>query len=320
MRHLRINTWKNGLLKSIFLAVLAGLIITSDTPKKTREEYVLEEIVSSSHRGMAETNPSISTNFFRKVKDIAITNTKIGLAGFYIFTSIIVKNMKILGEGYKGFIEGISQGFSREYLGKRLEENREDKDQWEEGMFRYVDSVLISYEDYEKKKYFITPLQLLEYPAILDSLPLREGERVVIVDKEKQELRVYEKVRFVELLRAKTSTGRNPGNKERKGDNKTPEGMFNIISIENSENWLFNGRHAYGPFFLRLNTGSWDSKGRYNPNGRSSIGVHGTDEPEFLGHRRSHGCIRIHSNAVRKGVERDLFYKGERVIISKTVF
>ena len=312
MRRLKINTWKNGLLKSIFLAVLAGLIITSDTPKKTREEHFLEEIISPTY-SRVDMEEEASPSFFDEIKDIAITNTKMGVRGLYVFTNII-------GEGYKGFIEGVYKGFSREYLGKRLEENREDKDQWEEGMFRYVDSVLISYEDYEKKKYFITPLQLLEYPAILDSLPLREGERVVIVDKEKQELRVYEKTRFVELLRAKTSTGRNPGNKERKGDNKTPEGMFNIISIENSENWLFNGRHAYGPFFLRLNTGSWDSNGRYNPNGRSSIGIHGTDEPEFLGYRRSHGCIRIHSNAVRKGVERDLFYKGERVIISKTVF
>ena len=58
------------------------------------------------------------------------------------------------------------------------------------------------------------------------------------------------------------AVGRNPGNKRRIGDNRTPVGQFRVQSIENSQNWKHdfgdgNGviKGAYGPWFIRLDTG-----------------------------------------------------------------
>ncbi|MBU0708846.1 L,D-transpeptidase [Patescibacteria group bacterium] len=62
----------------------------------------------------------------------------------------------------------------------------------------------------------------------------------------------------------------------------TPLGYWRIISKEGTSG-------IYGPYFLRL--AFWSGKDFV----RTDIGLHGTDEPEFLGETASHGCIR-HSN------------------------
>jgi len=86
----------------------------------------------------------------------------------------------------------------------------------------------------------------------------------------------------------KVSTGKNYGNKQKVGDRKTPEGVFQITQIQNSENWEYEGEKAYGPKFLRLET-PWEG-----------IGIHGTNEPEKLGNPASHGCIRMESSEVKE--------------------
>ncbi|MBN2564498.1 MAG: L,D-transpeptidase [Candidatus Eisenbacteria bacterium] len=66
------------------------------------------------------------------------------------------------------------------------------------------------------------------------------------------------------------------------GDCRTPEGEFEIASIEDSSEWVQDGERAYGPLFLRLHCPPWEG-----------IGIHGTCDPDSVGHRSSRGCIRM---------------------------
>ena len=84
------------------------------------------------------------------------------------------------------------------------------------------------------------------------------------------------------------SYGRNPGNKTKVGDCKTPEGMFKIINIHDSSAWAHDFgdgkgliQKAYGPYFFRLGVP-----------GFRGIGIHGTCFPESIGTMATEGCIR----------------------------
>lgn len=86
--------------------------------------------------------------------------------------------------------------------------------------------------------------------------------------------------------------GKNYGQKTRRGDHKTPEGTFSIISIEDSSDWGKNSvdgqgkyTNAYGPWFFRLKC----------PMSRH-IGIHGTRFDDSIGTRDSFGCIRLHNS------------------------
>ena len=79
------------------------------------------------------------------------------------------------------------------------------------------------------------------------------------------------------------------GNKERRGDNKTPEGTFKITQLLNARGLSHDFgdgkgpiRNAYGPWFLRLGVP-----------GYIDIGIHGTHLPESIGTRATEGCIRM---------------------------
>ncbi len=83
--------------------------------------------------------------------------------------------------------------------------------------------------------------------------------------------------------------GKNVGHKRTKGDMKTPEGVFSLKQIQEASGWGHNFHdgngyipHAYGPWFLRLDTP-----------GFSGIGIHGTHAPESIGTRATEGCIRL---------------------------
>lgn len=83
--------------------------------------------------------------------------------------------------------------------------------------------------------------------------------------------------------------GKNVGRKRSRGDMKTPEGVFSLKQIQEASSWGHNfhdGKgyipHAYGPWFLRLDTP-----------GFSGIGIHGTHAPESIGTRATEGCIRL---------------------------
>jgi lipoprotein-anchoring transpeptidase ErfK/SrfK len=78
--------------------------------------------------------------------------------------------------------------------------------------------------------------------------------------------------------------GRNPdgADKRAEGDMRTPEGEFEVVSIEDSSEWEHEGARVYGPFFVRLDCRPWEG-----------IGIHGTDDPSVIGAKSTRGCIRM---------------------------
>lgn len=87
--------------------------------------------------------------------------------------------------------------------------------------------------------------------------------------------------------------GRVKGQKKNRGDNRTPEGHFLLQNIHDASSWGHDFRdgkgfikHAYGPWFLRLQTGF------------PGIGIHGTHAPQSIGTRASEGCIRLENQHV----------------------
>jgi lipoprotein-anchoring transpeptidase ErfK/SrfK len=112
------------------------------------------------------------------------------------------------------------------------------------------------------------------------------GDFRILIDKSRCELFLYKGEKLAKTYNV--SIGRNPdgADKKKKGDLRTPEGNFHIVSIHKSDKWLHEGQLAYGPWFLRLKT-PWQG-----------IGIHGTNEPEKLGTKASEGCIRLHSDNI----------------------
>ncbi|MDE7153330.1 MAG: L,D-transpeptidase [Muribaculaceae bacterium] len=138
---------------------------------------------------------------------------------------------------------------------------------------------------------------------------MMSAQNRVLVSKKQQHLWVISQSNDT-LLSVKVSTGKNPGNKQRRGDNRTPEGTFPITQIQDASAWTHDFKDgkgerkgAYGPFFCRLSTP-----------GFSGIGIHGTCFPELLGTPSSEGCIRMHDDNLRKFVK--LVKKGTKVTVT----
>jgi len=124
-------------------------------------------------------------------------------------------------------------------------------------------------------------------------LEVADGEYWLRIDKSRYKLYLYQG-RDVEKT-YNVAVGKNPGDKERVGDNKTPVGTFTVQSIEDSRYWTYDFRDgkgavrgAYGPWFIRLRTG-W-----------RGIGIHGTHDPDSLGSMASEGCIRMHNSELEE--------------------
>jgi lipoprotein-anchoring transpeptidase ErfK/SrfK len=90
--------------------------------------------------------------------------------------------------------------------------------------------------------------------------------------------------------------GRNPGQKTRTGDAKTPVGTFKVESINPSSDWVSDedGKGAYGPWFISLDTSEL-SKGEWN-----GIGISGTNKPEGLGRASSAGSVRVRNSDIEE--------------------
>ena len=136
-----------------------------------------------------------------------------------------------------------------------------------------------------------------------------EKSAVVIVDKEKMTLSVID-YNGVEEACFMMACGKNYGNKQEKGDMKTPEGVFHVDDIQDASSWThdFNDGKgevsgAYGPCFIRLDVP-----------GHSGIGIHGTHLPKSIGTRTTEGCIRLKNEDVLK--LKQMVYIGMPVIIT----
>ena len=92
------------------------------------------------------------------------------------------------------------------------------------------------------------------------------------------------------------AVGRNPGQKTKTGDARTPEGTFKGESINPSSDWVSDedGKGAYGPWFITLDTREL-SKGEWN-----GIGISGTNKPEGLGRASSAGSVRVRNSDIEE--------------------
>lgn len=101
--------------------------------------------------------------------------------------------------------------------------------------------------------------------------------------------RTLELVTGAGVERFKIAIGSNPdgGDKLAVGDCRTPEGDFEVVSIEDASDWEHEGERVYGPFFVRLLCPPWEG-----------IGIHGTSEPDSLGTKATRGCIRMRNEDV----------------------
>lgn len=88
----------------------------------------------------------------------------------------------------------------------------------------------------------------------------------------------------------------NMGNKQRRGDNRTPEGTFKVNQILDGTYMTHDFgdgkgpiRGCYGPWFFRLAVP-----------GFTKIGIHGTHLPESIGTRCTEGCIRMRNEDIQE--------------------
>ena len=104
------------------------------------------------------------------------------------------------------------------------------------------------------------------------------------------------------VIRAYDCTiGKNPGQKTKRGDMKTPTGTFLVDEICDARSWTHDFgdgkgeiKGAYGPWFISLDT-DWMSKGAWG-----GIGIHGTHKPNLMRARDSEGCIRLQNQNVEE--------------------
>ena len=122
--------------------------------------------------------------------------------------------------------------------------------------------------------------------------PADKNGSFIVISKKDLNLRVYSKDSVL-LAQFPACLSKNKGNKQRKGDMRTPESPagkpFKITAIQDASTWTHDfkdGRgsiKAYGHWFLRLLTP-----------GHSGIGIHGsTNNESSVPGRASEGCIRL---------------------------
>jgi lipoprotein-anchoring transpeptidase ErfK/SrfK len=133
-----------------------------------------------------------------------------------------------------------------------------------------------------------------EQPPVLPAKPT--GSAFIVVSKRDQTLSVYDLNAAgdtVMVAQFPCCMGKNKGDKQRRGDMRTPESPagkpFKITMIQDASTWKHDfkdGRgniKAYGHWFLRLETP-----------GHKGIGIHGsTNNENTVPGRASEGCIRL---------------------------
>lgn len=124
--------------------------------------------------------------------------------------------------------------------------------------------------------------------------PAASKGRWILIDKSSYTLTLYNGDKPEKTY--KVAVGKNPGDKQKVGDNRTPIGEFTVQSIENASHWTHDFKDgkgviagAYGPWFIRLKTGKW-----------RGIGIHGTHNPASIGTMATEGCIRLQNENLRE--------------------
>lgn len=122
-----------------------------------------------------------------------------------------------------------------------------------------------------------------------------ENATIILISKQEMKLWVinYEGEK---IFSTNIACGKNYGNKQKQGDMKTPEGVFQVEDIQNASTWAHdfkdgkgNIEGAYGPFFIRLKTP-----------GHKGIGIHGTHDSLSINTRATEGCIRLENEKLKQ--------------------
>lgn len=122
-----------------------------------------------------------------------------------------------------------------------------------------------------------------------------QNAKLILISKQEMKLRLID-YKGNELFVTDIACGAKYGNKEKQGDMKTPEGVFSIADIQNSQEWTHDFhdgkgeiKGAYGPFFIRLHIP-----------GHKGIGIHGTHDSLSIGTRVTEGCVRLKNEELEK--------------------
>ncbi|MEI7745692.1 MAG: L,D-transpeptidase [Chloroflexota bacterium] len=103
-----------------------------------------------------------------------------------------------------------------------------------------------------------------------------DQDHLVLLSKNRREILVYQRIRSFPA-----AIGRNPGDKRRVGDNRTPE-------TPAGRTYTVTGKlhtsptSPFGSRYLGLDSPPW-----------RGIAIHGTNEPDTVGTMASHGCARL---------------------------
>jgi len=157
------------------------------------------------------------------------------------------------------------------------------------------------------KKNNMTRILTLIIAIVACALTSAARERYIVISKADYTLTLYDE-NDNPIFSTVCSVGKNRGDKQRTGDCKTPEGTFEIGSIEDASVWGHNcndgrsRRGVYGPYFMRLRVP-----------GNNSIGIHGTLFNGSMGSRASLGCIRLQDEEAEK--LRSMIHTGIKVTI-----
>lgn len=164
-----------------------------------------------------------------------------------------------------------------------------------------------SSDSWDKYESGILPQMAEDVPEYCKEILENEGKRFIIVDKGKMKLFLYDPYGNIQKSYG-IACAKNYGTKQKKGDSRTTEGIFDVKGVFDSTEWLFTDdsgytspiKGQYGPRFIRIST--------------PYIGIHGTGSPRSIGRRCSHGCIRVTNDNILDLVE--YMEKGMKVIIS----
>lgn len=147
---------------------------------------------------------------------------------------------------------------------------------------------------------FISCVLTVIFYCVVNSYSQPANNYSIVIVKNEFSLNLYRGTNLVKTF--PVAIGKNPGDKIKFGDYRTPEGDFYIVNIEKSANWEHDSgdgkgpiKGAYGPWFLRLYTGKDRTKSGKTWKG---IGIHGTHDPASIGTLASEGCIRMHNEDI----------------------
>lgn len=174
-----------------------------------------------------------------------------------------------------------------------------------------VPSDTVAVADFTEPEYAdgVIPSIRAASPEYADKLAQEGQDGFIIVDKARMKVILYDAY-GIPVKTYGMACARKYGDKHKKADSRTPEGYFHVKGVYDSTDWLFtddNGKTSkvkgqFGPRFIRLDIPV-----------TTQIGIHGTRAPWSIGHRVSHGCIRITNENIMELV--DLVHTGMPVIV-----